>query len=295
MPSKDYITLTGLKIKCIIGIFDWERRKKQNVLIDMRFPCDIQRASRKDDIRDTVNYKKIAKAAIHYVEKSRFQLIETLAENLAGLLLERFDLGELFLSVHKPGAVRGSQSVGVSLHRRKNPSGGVVFSLGSNIDPSPHLGFALEALDQKYGLTRVSHVYETSPVNLKKQPAFWNLVAMVQTQAPPAQIKSWLRKLEKKAGRTRQANPNGPRTLDVDLILWNQSIVNQADLSIPHPDIAQKAFVLFPLTEIDPTALHPRLQLSYLELAARFRDAGQKIKMLGLEKLGDFDLRPFRP
>jgi 2-amino-4-hydroxy-6-hydroxymethyldihydropteridine diphosphokinase len=293
LSSKDYITLTGLKIKCIIGIFDWERKRKQNVLIDLKFPCDIKRASRKDDIQDTVNYKKIAKTVIQYVEKSRFQLIETLAENLADLLLTRFHLEELFLSLHKPGAVRGSQSVGVSLHRKKNPAGAVVFSLGSNMDPAPHLGFALEALDQKYGLTRVSHVYETSPVNLKKQPAFWNLVAAVKTQDPPAQIKSWLKKLEKKTGRTRQGNPNGPRTLDVDLILWNQSIVEKKGLAIPHPDIVQKAFVLFPLTEIFPTALHPQFQLSYLELAAQFKDARQKIKMMRLEKLGNFDLSPW--
>jgi len=294
LPSKDYITLTGLKIKCIIGIFDWERKQKQAVLIDLKFPCDVRRASRTDRIEDTVNYKRIAKAAIQFVEGSRFQLIETLAEKLAGLLMERFDLGELFLTLQKPGAIRGAQSVGVSLHRTREDDS-VVFSLGSNINPQTHLAFALEELDGRYGLTRVSHVYETSPVNLRRQPPFWNLVASVRTRQTPAQIKDWLRRLEKKAGRVRGGDPNGPRTLDVDLILRGGQVVKKNGLTLPHPDIAAKAFVLFPLTEIFPSRIHPELQLSYWELASRFRDVRQKIRMLPLEKLGNFDLKALFP
>lgn len=292
MPEKDYITLTGLKIKCIIGIFDWERKKKQDVLIDLKFPCDIRQASRRDHIRDTVDYKRIAKATIHFVEQSRFQLVETLAEKLADLLLKRFRLAELFLSVHKPGAIRGARMVGVNLHRVPAPVGSeVVFSLGSNIQPAFHLADALCALDGQYGLTRLSHVYETSPVNLKQQPAFWNLAASVRTQDSPVKIKAWLRKLEEKSGRIRKGNPNGPRTLDVDLILWNGIIAAKPGLSLPHPDILQKAFVLFPLTEIYPTLIHPKLKLSFLELAAKFKDSRQKIKMLPPEVLGSFDLK----
>jgi dihydroneopterin aldolase/2-amino-4-hydroxy-6-hydroxymethyldihydropteridine diphosphokinase len=292
LPSKDYITLTGLKIKCIIGIFDWERRRKQAVVIDLKFSCNIRKASRQDNIRDTIDYKKIAKAAIQYVESSRFQLVETLAERLAALLLKRFHLRDLSLSVYKPGAIRGSQTVGVSIQRATRPPEGrwVVFSLGSNIQPASHLADALNAIDKKYGLMKISHVYETSPVNLKKQPAFWNMVAAVETDDPPAKIKKWLNDLEKKGGRVRNGNPNGPRTLDVDLILWNQSLVANRKFSIPHPDIAQKAFVLFPLTEIFPSLKHPKLNLSYLEMAARFDDSNQKIKMLPIESLPTFPL-----
>ena len=292
LPSKDYITLTGLKIKCIIGIFDWERRRKQDVVIDLKFSCNIRKASRNDKIKDTIDYKKIAKTTIQYVENSRFQLVETLAERLAALLLKRFHLRDLSLSVHKPGAIRGSQTVGVSIQRHTRPpeGGWVVFSLGSNIDPASHLAYALNEIDQKYGLVKVSHVYETSPVNLKKQPAFWNMVAAVETSDPPIQIKKWLTGLEKKGGRVRKGNPNGPRTLDVDLILWNESLVTNQKFLIPHPDIAQKAFVLFPLTEIFPSLKHPRLNLSYLEMAARFNDSNQKIKMLPIESLPAFPL-----
>ncbi|HJT23568.1 MAG TPA: dihydroneopterin aldolase, partial [bacterium] len=95
MPPQDYIVLTGLKVRCIIGIFDWERKRKQDVLIDLRFPCDIRKAARRDHINDTTDYKKIAKTTIAFVEKSKFQLIETLAEKLAGFLLENFPISEI--------------------------------------------------------------------------------------------------------------------------------------------------------------------------------------------------------
>jgi dihydroneopterin aldolase/2-amino-4-hydroxy-6-hydroxymethyldihydropteridine diphosphokinase len=292
LPSKDYITLTGLKIKCIIGIFDWERKRKQDVVIDLKFICNIRKASRHDNIRDTINYKNIAKTTIQFVESSRFQLVETLAERLAALLLKQFHLRDLSLSVYKPGAIRGSQTVGVSIQRAHGPSENhwVVFSLGSNIDPASHLAYALDKIDRKYGLVKVSHVYETSPVNLKKQPVFWNMVVAVETNDPPLKIKNWLKNLEKEGGRVRQGNPNGPRTLDVDLILWNEASLADRNFSIPHPDIAQKAFVLFPLTEIFPSLKHPKLGLSYLEMAAQFDDTRQKIKMLPPESLPSFPL-----
>ncbi|HET9869450.1 MAG TPA: 2-amino-4-hydroxy-6-hydroxymethyldihydropteridine diphosphokinase [bacterium] len=278
MPDKDYITLQGLKIKCIIGIFDWERKRKQEVRLDLKFPCDVRRASRWDDIHHTLDYKRIAKTAIGFVSESRFQLVETLAEKLAELLLERFALEELWLSVQKPGAIRGSRTVGVELHRtRESAGGGVVFSLGSNIRPAENLAFALRELDRRFGLTALSRVYETSPVKLKRQPAFWNLAAAVRTRETPGRLKAWLRGLEKKAGRSRGGDPNGPRTLDVDLILWNGKVLGP---SLPHPDIPHKAFVLFPLAEIFPTERHPKLGRSYLELAADFRDKHQKIRLL---------------
>ncbi|MCB9799375.1 MAG: dihydroneopterin aldolase [Candidatus Omnitrophica bacterium] len=119
--KSDRIFLEALEIKCIIGIFDWERKKKQKVLIDIDFPADIRRAAKKDHIRDTVDYKRMAKRTIHFVSQSRFQLIETLAERLAQIILKEFSLSELTLRVSKPGAVRGSKNVGVLITRKRSP------------------------------------------------------------------------------------------------------------------------------------------------------------------------------
>ncbi len=116
---RDKIILEALEVKCIIGIFDWERKTPQKVRIDLEFPADIRRAARRDRIEDTVDYKRIAKRILAYVGQSRFQLIETLAEKLAAVLLAEFRLKEVRLRVSKPGAVRGSKNVAVEILRRK--------------------------------------------------------------------------------------------------------------------------------------------------------------------------------
>jgi len=288
LSQSDHIVLTGLKISCIIGIFDWERKQKQNVVIDLRFPADIQKAARRDGIGDTVDYKKIAKATIAYVEKSRFQLIETLAERLADLLLTRFQLPEIFLRVSKPGAVRGSQNVGVEITRKNSlPSRSLVyFSLGSNMNQSFHLKNALGAIDHKFGLTAVSRVYETSPVGGKKnQPFFWNMVAAVSTDEKPLAIRRWIEELEKREGRVRTKDRYSSRTLDVDLILWKNLVVKGRGFSLPHRDIQTKAFVLFPLLEIAPTLEIAGIRKSLMELAQAFHDPSQSIRQLPSEIL----------
>ncbi len=115
----DKIFLEALEVTCIIGIFDWERKTPQKILIDLEFPANIRRAAKRDRIEDTVDYKRIAKRILTFAGASRFQLIETLAEKLAALLLKEFALKEVTLRISKPGAVRGSKNVGVEITRRE--------------------------------------------------------------------------------------------------------------------------------------------------------------------------------
>ncbi|HXL72014.1 MAG TPA: 2-amino-4-hydroxy-6-hydroxymethyldihydropteridine diphosphokinase [bacterium] len=297
MRTPDYIVLTGLKISCIIGIFDWERKQKQAVLIDLKIPCDAHKASQKDNISDAMDYKKIAKTTIAFVEKSDFQLVETLGEKLAELLLKTFRLTEIELSVSKPAAIRGSQNVGVKIHRAQPVAGsaGLIFlNLGSNVNPEQNLNLALREISQKYPLQGLSHVYETSPVGDSNQSVFWNMAAAVSTHEKPEKIRLWSASLEKKAGRKKTTKNFGPRTLDVDLIVWKDLVQKSKTFQLPHPDIAAKAFVLFPLLEINPTWIHPETQKSIIELAALFKDKSQKIRQLPEETFAAFLPRPIR-
>ncbi len=116
MPDKIFIE--RLEVKCKIGIFAWERKILQKIVLDMELPADIRRAARRDRIEDTVDYKSIAKFTLEFVSKSEFFLIETLAERLAQTLLKKFRLKEIRLRVSKPGALRFSQNVGVEILRR---------------------------------------------------------------------------------------------------------------------------------------------------------------------------------
>ena len=113
----DTIFLRDLEINATIGIFEWEKRIKQKVRIDLEMATDIVKAAATDSIEDTLNYKSIAKRVVQYVEDSRFELIETLIEKVAEILLQEYDIPWVRITISKPGAVRGSRDVGITIER----------------------------------------------------------------------------------------------------------------------------------------------------------------------------------
>jgi len=115
----DIIYLSDLKIETIIGIYDWERETKQTIAIDLEMATDIRKAAAHDHIDFTLNYKEVAKRLISYVETSEFQLVETLSEKIAEIVLNEFDVNWLRLKLSKPGAIRGAKDVGIIIERRK--------------------------------------------------------------------------------------------------------------------------------------------------------------------------------
>jgi dihydroneopterin aldolase len=116
----DQIFIRALKTEAIIGIYDWERQVRQTVLLDIEFSADIRKAALTDSVHDTLNYKRVAKRVLAFVEASRFHLVETLAEHIAMLILEEFGVAWVSIVLSKPGAVRGSRDVGVSLERDRS-------------------------------------------------------------------------------------------------------------------------------------------------------------------------------
>ena len=113
----DTVFINDLRIETIIGIYDWERKVKQIISLDLEMGTDIRQAAATDAIDDTLNYKAVAKRLIAFVEASEYQLVETLAEKIAAIVLGEFTVPWLKLTVHKPGAVRGSRDVGVIIER----------------------------------------------------------------------------------------------------------------------------------------------------------------------------------
>jgi dihydroneopterin aldolase len=119
LNSGDRVFLRGLTAECIIGFIDWERRVRQTVVVDLEVPVDCARAALTDEVTDTVDYKKVAKRVLAFIEASEFKLVETLAHRLAMLLLEEFGLEWVRLQVNKPGAIRNSRDVGVTIERKR--------------------------------------------------------------------------------------------------------------------------------------------------------------------------------
>ncbi len=114
----DIIYLRDLRIDTVIGVYEWERRIRQTLVLDLEMGADIRPAAASDDIEDTLNYKAVAKRVISLVSESRFQLVEKLAEEVARVVISEFEVPWLKLAVNKPGAVRGAQGVGVVIERR---------------------------------------------------------------------------------------------------------------------------------------------------------------------------------
>jgi dihydroneopterin aldolase len=117
--NSDRIFLHGLSAECIIGFIDWERRVRQTVVFDLELPVDCRHAARTDEVADTLDYKKVAKRVLAFVEASEFKLVETLAHRVALLILEEFGVAWVRVMLNKPGAIRSSRDVGVVIERTR--------------------------------------------------------------------------------------------------------------------------------------------------------------------------------
>jgi dihydroneopterin aldolase len=115
----DTIFLSDLRVQAVVGIWDWERRIRQTVAIDLEMGADIRKAAASDSIDDTLNYKLVAKRVEQFVADSSFQLVETMAEQIAAIILDEFDVPWVQVRVNKPGAIRRARDVGVMIRRSR--------------------------------------------------------------------------------------------------------------------------------------------------------------------------------
>ena len=118
----DIVFIHDLQIETVIGIYDWERKIRQTISLDIEMATDISKAAKSDDIEDTLSYKTVAKRLIEFVQQSEFELVEALAEKICSIVIEEFAVPWIKLTLNKPGAVRGSKSVGVIIERGARPA-----------------------------------------------------------------------------------------------------------------------------------------------------------------------------
>ena len=156
----------------------------------------------------------------------------------------------------------------------------VILGMGGNLgDRLAHLRAALEALEPAYQIERLSSVYETAPQLVTDQPAFYNLVCIGYTSLTPQGLLRLLKELEARLGRQSRYR-YGPREIDLDILLYGDLVMETDDLTIPHPRLAERAFVLVPLAEIAPNLPHPVLKRTIHALAEQV--SGQPVKRLPL-------------
>ena len=272
----DRIHIKDLLLRGIVGINDEERRNRQDILINITLDADTRPAGRSDAIEDAVNYRTITKRVIRMVEASRFYLVERLAAEVAAICMAdpRVEVARVLLE--KPGALRFARSVGVEIVRSRADvaaeTNRVFISLGSNIDAETNLTAAVRHLRNHDAVEVIatSRVYETAPVGTVDQPNFLNAALLIRTQLSAEALKAGpLWEVEQVLGRVRTADKNAPRTIDLDIALFNYDVLDIGVRHIPDPELLTRAHVAVPVADLAPYYIHPETGATLEEIAAR--------------------------
>ena len=162
----------------------------------------------------------------------------------------------------------------------------VFLGVGSNIGRADNLCAGLDALQDRFGELSLSSVYESAAVGFDGA-AFLNLAAGVECESDPGELARWLRQLEYSRGRPRDATRFSPRTLDIDILTFGDRVGLVDGVRLPRPEIVENAFVLCPLAELAPAALHPQLKRRYDELWADYDHASQPLERVDFSWRGN--------
>jgi 2-amino-4-hydroxy-6-hydroxymethyldihydropteridine diphosphokinase len=269
----DKIIIRDLLVRCIIGLNEDERREKQDVIINAVLFTDLSGAGASDEFEDTVDYRSIKKKIYKAVVESEYFLIEALAEKVAGLCLEPGGVRKVVVTVDKPGALRFAKSVAVEITREKASSVARVFiAVGSNIAQEDNVKKALAALNAETGVLAVSTFYLTEPVDRPGQPPFYNGIVEISTDLTPLKLRDGLlRPIEERLGRVRSADKHAPRTIDLDVVLYDSIEFDSEGLIIPDPEITERPFLAVPLAELAPDVKLPVTDTLLKDISERFR------------------------
>ncbi len=258
----DRIVLRGVTARGFHGVLDVEKRDGQAFVVDVAMDVDLAPAGASDDLADTVSYAEVADDVVKLVEGGSLDLIETLAHRIAEAVLARPLVEAVEVVVHKPHAPVGHPFDDVEVRVRRERQVPVVIALGSNLGNSGAiLRDAVRRLDDTTGIRihRVSQPVETDPVGGPAQPAYLNAVALGATRLAPRTLLARLHEVEQAHGRLREVRW-GARTLDLDLIQYgdpaadSDTVLQTAELTLPHPRAHERAFVLVPWAQADPQA-----------------------------------------
>lgn len=258
----DKIKITNLEVYCHHGVYKEENILGQKFLVSVDLYTDIKTAATDDDISVSINYGQVCHYIKELMENNTFKLIEAVAECLATHILIRFPLAEkVRVEVKKPWApiLLPIETVGVEIEREWHTA---YLSIGSNLgDKDANLKQAIALLeeDKHCKVTKCSKFIVTEPVGGVKQDDFLNGALEIKTLRKPLELLDLITEIEAKLKRVREIHW-GPRTIDLDILFYDDIVMNTERLTIPHSQMHLRNFVLEPLNEIAPSMKHPLLE-----------------------------------
>ena len=255
----DQIKIEGLEIFANHGVFPEENVLGQKFIVSATLYTDTRKAGKTDELTASIHYGEVSAFITEFVKSHTYKLLERVAEELVEDMLQKFDgLEKVTLEIQKPWAPVGLplKTVSVKISREWHTT---YIALGSNIgDSETYLNEAVEKIGQIPTCTveKVSSYLVTEPYGVTDQPDFLNACLKMRTLLYPEELLKELNRIEKEAGRERIIHW-GPRTLDLDILLYDDIVLEEDDLCIPHVEMHKRSFVLEPLAEIAPYKRHP--------------------------------------
>ena len=271
----DQIRIRELQIFARHGVHPEETRLGQMFILNVWMEQSLSKAGKHDDLDASVSYSDAARKIQVWVTEENFQLIEAVAEKVADRLLAEWpSIRSVTVEVKKPSAPVGLvvEDVSVKLTRSWHRA---FVGLGSNLgDKDGYLNLGLSVLreDPRIRVKKVSSFLTTEPWGVTDQDEFRNAAAEIETTLEPEELLDVLQKAEQDANRERLIHW-GPRTLDLDLLFYDNEVFDTERLIVPHPEICGRAFVLEPMAEIAPGFHHPTNGKTMKDLLAQLQSA----------------------
>lgn len=264
----DQIKIENLEVFSNHGVFPEETKLGQKFLVSCTMYLETRKAGKRDDLEESVNYGTISHLIKQKMEEDTYLLIEAVAEHLTEeILLFDEKIKAVDLEVKKPWAPIGLplETVSVKISRRWHEA---YIALGSNMgDKKGYIKQAITGLVNTPGcrVRKMSNLIVTAPYGVTDQEEFLNGALKLETLLTPDELLDRLHELEQEAGRERIIHW-GPRTLDLDIILYDDCVIEEDHLCVPHVDMQNRAFVLAPMAEIAPYKRHPVYRKTMMEM-----------------------------
>lgn len=271
----DEIIIKGLEVYAFHGVYTEEQEKGQKFIVNATLYADTTRASRTDELEDSVDYGKVCMMINDFMTKNRMNLLESVTNCLARKLLMSYPLLEaVTLKVEKPQAPipHPFDTVAVKVHRSWHTA---YIAFGSNMgDRLAYINNAVESLssDRCCEVKKVSKIVESKPYGGVEQENFYNGALELRTLYDPKELLDMLKAEERQAGRVKTEHW-GPRTLDLDILYYDDEVIQTDNLVVPHVDLQNRDFVLVPLNEIAPYKRHPLIGRTTKEMLKRLKES----------------------